>query len=72
MEINFVKSKYEKQLLQLAHVVGVGIGMKADKMVIKVYVTSNLRKSLMKERLPETLDGYEIHIEVMGDLISQD
>ena len=72
MGINSVKSKYEKKLLQLANVIGVGIGMKADKMVIKVYVTSNFRKSLMKERIPETLDGYEIHIEVMGDLISQD
>ncbi len=72
MGISSVKSKYEKQLLQLDHVVGVGIGMHAGKRVIKVYVNSNYCKSLMDELIPETLEGYETQIDSIGDLSAQE
>lgn len=70
MKIESVKLKLEKQLLQLPDVIGVGIGEKAEKMVIKVYVTSRVPNSLAKQTIPTSLDGYEIDIEEIGEVKS--
>lgn len=70
MSIESVKRKLEKQLLQLPNIIGVGIGEKAKKMVIKVYVNSRIPNSSAEQTIPKTLDGYEIEIEEIGDVKS--
>lgn len=71
-----VKEKYEKKLLCLNNVVGVGIGYKIMKgiskkrLCIKVYVEKKLpRAELSKDELiPEALQGIETDVEELGRL----
>ena len=68
MDIEFVKSKYEDQLMRLPNVTSVGIGEKAGKKVIKVFVTRKvLRATLqLQDVVPKTLEGWEIDVEEIG------
>jgi hypothetical protein len=68
MNIESVKLKLEKQLLKLPNVIGVGIGKKAGKMIIKVLTNGQLPRSLAKQAIPKSLDGYEIVQEDIGDV----
>lgn len=66
MSIESVKKKAEEQLLQLPDVIAVGIGKKAEKEVIKVYVSSRIINASTYQSIPKSLDGYEIDIEEIG------
>ncbi len=70
MNIESVKIKFEERLLQLPDVIGVGIGRKAEKTVIKIYVNRQTPQSSTYEQIPKSLDGYETDIEEIGDLTS--
>lgn len=61
MSIEDVKRKYEEQLMRLPNVVGVGIGEKKGKAVIKVFVTHKVPVSELQpqEVVPNTLEGYD-------------
>jgi hypothetical protein len=68
-----VKRKYEEQLLSLPNVNGVGIGQKAGKEVIKVFVTRRVTLSALQphEVIPKMLEGYETDVEEIGVVTSQ-
>lgn len=65
--------KYEDAVLQLPNVTGMGIGLKADKQVIKVFVSKKLPEDFLKsdEIIPKTLDGYQTDVEEIGIVTTQ-
>ena len=73
MDIETVKKKYEAQLIQLPNVTGMGIGEKAGKAVIKVFVTHKVSRSALQahEVVPKALDGYETDVEEIGVVTAQ-
>lgn len=73
MSIESVRKKYEEQLLRLPNVTIVGLGRKADRDVIKVYVTHKVPEADLRpgEVIPKILEGYEIDVEESGVLTAQ-
>jgi hypothetical protein len=73
MGIEPIMKKYEAQLMRLPNVTGVGIGKKAGKEVIKVFVTHKVPESALQpqEVVPKTLEGYETDIEESGVIMAQ-
>lgn len=73
MDPETVKRKHEEQLMKLPNVMGVSIGEKGGKKVIKVYVTRKLPKSALRSEdiIPETLEGFEVDVEEIGTVTPQ-
>jgi hypothetical protein len=73
MSIESVKKKYEEQLMRLPNVTGVGIGEKAGKKVIKVFVTHKVPETALQpqEVIPKTLEKYETDVEEIGVVTAQ-
>jgi len=65
MSIESVMRKYEKQLMMLPNVTGVGIGEKNGKEVIIVFVKKKVSEVMLQpsEIIPKTLEGYETKVE---------
>ncbi len=65
--------KYETQLMGLPNLVGMGIGEKAGKPVIKVFVTHKVPESALRpqEIIPRLLEGYETDVEAIGVVTAQ-
>jgi hypothetical protein len=68
-----VKARHEADLLALPNVTGVGIGERNGKPVIKVFVTQKLPETDLasEERVPASLDGYEVDVEAIGFIEAQ-
>lgn len=73
MSIEPVKRKHEEQLMRLPNVTGVGIGEKAGKEIIKVFVTHKVPLSALQpqEVIPKMLEGYETDVEEIGIVMAQ-
>lgn len=73
MSIETVKDKHEERLMRLPNVTGVGIGEKAEKAVIKVFVTHKVTESALRpqEIVPKTVEGYETDVEEIGFITAQ-
>jgi len=73
MNIEAVKRKCEEQVMRLPNVTGVGIGEKAGKPVIKVFVTHKVPESTLQPQwvVPKTLEGYETDVEEIGVVMAQ-
>ncbi len=73
MSIEPVKRKHEEHLMRLPNVTGVGIGEKAGKAVIKVFVTQKVPLSALQpeEVIPRMLEGYETDVEEIGVVMAQ-
>ncbi len=73
MKIESAVKKHEEQVMQLPNVRGIGIGKKAGKDVIKVFVTQKLPESTLQshELIPKALDGYETDVEEIGVVTAQ-
>lgn len=73
MSIEAVKEKNEERLMRLPNVIGVGIGEKAGKQVIKVFVTHKVPVSDLQpqEVVPKILEKYETDIEEVGVIMAQ-
>ena len=73
MAITDVQKKHEDVVLQLPNVTGIGIGLKGDKQVIKVFVSKKLPEHLLQpdEIIPKTLDGYQTDVEEIGIVTTQ-
>ena len=73
-EIAEAKARHEADLLALSNVTGVGIGERDGKPVIKVFVTEKLPETELapEERVPESLDGYEVDVEAIGFIEAQE
>ena len=74
MDIKQVIAKYAGQLLSLLNVQGVGEGEKEGKKVINVLVTHKVSVSTLRpeEVIPKILEGYEIDVEEIGTVITQE
>jgi hypothetical protein len=72
-DIKSTKRKYEDQLMGLPNVTGIGIGERAGKEVLKVFVTQKVPESDLKpeEIIPRVLDGYEVDVEEIGFVTAQ-
>jgi hypothetical protein len=68
-----VKDRHEADLLALPNVAGIGIGERAGKPVIKVFVTEKVPDSELapEQRVPASLHGYEVDVEVIGFVEAQ-
>jgi hypothetical protein len=68
MKIEQVKERHENDMMELPNVVGVGIGEKNGKPVIKVFVTHKVELSSLKpkERIPKRLDHCDVDVEEIG------
>jgi len=68
-----VKARHEADLLALPNVTGVGIGERNGEPVIKVLVTEKLPETDLapEERVPASLDGYEVDVEAIGFVEAQ-
>jgi len=66
--ITEAKTRHEAELLALPNVTGVGIGERAGQPVIKVFVTEKVPESrlALEERIPTSLDGFEVDVEAIG------
>jgi len=73
MSIEAVKEKNEERLMRLPNVTGVGIGEKAGKPVIKVFVTHKVPESALQpqEVVPKALEGWETDVEESGVVMAQ-
>jgi hypothetical protein len=74
IEIAEAKTRHENELLALPNVTGVGIGERAGRPVIKVFVTEKVPESALapEERVPASLDGYEVDVEAIGLVEAQE
>lgn len=68
ISIEAVKQHNEEQLLRLPNVIGVGIGEKSGKQVIKVFVTHKVPLSELQPQdvIPTLLEDYDTDIEALG------
>ena len=73
ISIEEAKARHEAELLGLPNVTGVGIGERAGKPVIKVFVTRKVPASQLapEERVPRSLEGYEIDVDEIGVVEAQ-
>jgi hypothetical protein len=73
ISIEHVKRKHEEQLMRLPNVTGVGIGGKAGKEIIKVFVTHKVPLSALQpqEVIPEMVEGYATDVEEIGVVAAQ-
>ncbi len=73
MKIESAMRKHEEQVMRLPNVTGIGIGKKAKKDVIKVFVTKKLPESALQphEIVPKTLEGYQTDVEEIGVVTAQ-
>lgn len=73
MTIEGAKRKYEEQLMRLPNVTGIGIGEKAGRQVMKVFVTHKVPESALRpeEIIPKTLEGVETDVEEIGVVTAQ-
>ncbi len=73
MNIENAVRKHTAALLQLPNVVGVGIGEKCDRAIIKVLVTRKLPQAELQphDLIPTRIEGYETDVEPIGDLTIQ-
>jgi len=70
VNIDIVRRKHERNLLSLPNVVGVGVGERNGKPVIKVLVSRRLpADSLPPESvIPRILDGFDVDVEEVGHI----
>lgn len=59
-----IKEKYQRTLMQIPGVIGVGIGLYEEEFVINVLVVKKTR--LLIKRLPGELDGFRVVIQETG------
>jgi hypothetical protein len=73
MSIQQALHTHRDGLMELPNVTGVGIGEKAGREVIKVFVTQKVAESALQpqEIVPRTLDGYETDVEEIGVVRAQ-
>jgi hypothetical protein len=67
------QSRHEAELLRLPNVTGVGIGERAGKPVIKVFVTRKVPASQLapEEQVPRSLEGHEVDVEAIDVVEAQ-
>ncbi|MBP6979281.1 MAG: hypothetical protein PHD61_02030 [Bacteroidales bacterium] len=76
-EIQAIKEKFEKELLQKDDVVGVGIGKikepagSTEAFCIRIYVTGEKSPEYYRKSLPDKLEEIEVEIVAVGRIMAQ-
>ncbi|MGM3307993.1 hypothetical protein ACSQ6I_18795 [Anabaena sp. WFMT] len=72
-KVNTVKQDYEEQLMRLPNVIGVAIGEKGGKTVIKVFVTHKVPESDLQpqEVVPKSIEGCATDVDEIGTVTAQ-
>ena len=68
-DIVHVKERHEARLMAIPGVVDVGIGQRDGRVCIVVMVET--RTPQIDDRVPDTLDGFPVFIEVTGPIVAQ-
>ncbi len=70
MSIETARLECESRVMQLPNVVGVGIGMRGERKVIKVFVHRKLpvRDLTPDETIPRSIGGWETDVEEAGEV----
>ena len=70
MQIQTILKRHEDALMDLPNVQAVGIGEKAGRPVIKVFVSAKVaKKSLRPEQIiPAVLEGCEVDVDEIGEI----
>jgi len=73
MSIETVQQQHQDELMRLPNVVGVGIGEKGGRKIIKILVTHKVPASSLRpeEIVPKTVGGYETDVEEIGSVTAQ-
>ena len=73
MDIETVQQQQQDQLMRLPNVVGVGIGEKGGKKVIKILVTRKVPASSLKPEdvIPKKVGGFDTDVEEIGSVMAQ-
>ena len=73
MSIETVQQQHQDELMRLPNVVGVGIGEKGGRKIIKILVTHKVPVSSLRpeEIVPKTIGGYETDVEEIGSVTAQ-
>jgi len=73
MKIEAVKAEHEARIMLMPNVVGIGVGEKAGKSVITIFVTRKVSKLSLQshEIIPKVLEGYETDVEEIGAVAAQ-
>lgn len=68
MSIESAMREHEDELMRLPNVTGVGIGKKAGRDVIKVFVTRKVPETCLRpgDIVPKSLAGFEIDVDEIG------
>jgi hypothetical protein len=71
-DIEAVRRKHEATLMSLPNVVGVGIGERDGKPVLKVFVSRKLPLTVLSADavVPSELDGWETDVEEIGEVFA--
>lgn len=74
MSIKSVKKKYEDRLMSLPNVTGIGIGKRAEKEILIVFVTKKVPETELdpSQVVPKLLEGYEIQVDEIGIVTAQE
>ncbi|HEX4947627.1 MAG TPA: hypothetical protein VFZ34_13235 [Blastocatellia bacterium] len=66
MQIEDVQQRHEQQLMNIPGVTAIGIGEQNGQPVIVIMVSQ--RTEELMQKLPQQLDGYDVRVEVSGEL----
>jgi len=68
--ISKVKEKYSSDLMKIPLVVGVGIEKEGKKYIVKILVSKKTKTLL--EKIPKKIEGYNVKVEEVGEIYSQE
>jgi hypothetical protein len=73
MNIQEAKQKHEENLMRLPNVMGVGIGEKAGRQVVKVFVSRKVPESELRQEeiVPKQVEEFGTDVEEMGIATAQ-
>lgn len=69
-KVRLIKKANEQMLMSRPNVVGVGIGMQLDDIVLVVLV-SQKPDTINKDWIPTEIDGIQIDVRVIGEISAQ-
>jgi hypothetical protein len=72
-DIRDVQQRHQDAIMRLPNVVGVGIGEKAGRAILKVFVSRKLPETQLapEDIVPSEIEGYETDVEEIGDIEAQ-
>lgn len=72
-DVRAARAKHETRLMEMANVVGVGVGRRGDRPVLKVFVTHKVPDGELRpdQVVPKSVDGIDVDVEELGVVQAQ-